>query len=343
MADTLVYNGTTPWGFIGTKVDQLNTIDEVITAAGMPEEVQPYPLVALTPKGQHEVASVADDAVPSLPLDRLHAVDVPRWFANTNVASGAVYGITRDRYEVCQAADAFEVIDVLLQDGSVQLDAAGTVRDGARCWVSARLSTSEIKRLDGTSEEIGNYLFFYTGFDGRTPTVGGFSPLRFRCNNQLSGGLRGLRDSFRIHHGKGQSDKLREASRLLLAANTSFASLAATYERLAQERMTLRQFRSFAGKLLDAVSGELDDEATERKRETRKARIAELETYFGEGLGNTGTCRFDGYNAITEWLDHKLDRYEESKRTAKSLEAQFISTEFGKNRRVKERALRMLA
>ena len=62
------------------------------------------------------------------------------------------------------------------------------------------------------------------------------------------------------------------------------------------------------------------------------------------GKGNTGSDRYDAYNSVTEWLDHKRGQYDAAKdRNAEQQAKHMASTLSGDRFKRKGKALQLLS
>lgn len=307
-----------PWDATGTKVESCKTGEALCRKAKMDFDVVKVPVMGVL--GEDEGFGIDNRYV----IARKDTLDV---LSDRRL-------VTSD-YELLQNRDAFPVLDALVADGQMTYDAAGYSRGGGICWATAKLGSSIIERLDGTPDEIAHFIAVTIGHDGRRGIAAGLTPLRMFCNNQEDALVKGIRTQFSISHRGNAAERLAEAQKLLLDVRVEYEKVTEYFQKLAKERMTPRQFRAFANRLLDSIT-------KKETEETRAKKVEELLGYFQHGMGNTGETLWDGYNSITEWLDHRLDRMEEGKRTAQAQLNHLDGLWFGKARTIKQRALNLL-
>lgn len=333
MTQSEIYHvGQSPYSRIGVEVQGASTLSEVIERCdALRFTVEKRPLM---------VSSSADG----------NLADVRRYpgkFATVRTDTGAPLGIVAKNYKPIQLHDAMSAAEVLAGAGEISLDSAGVFRGGARVWLSAKLGEYTIRRLSGGEDPVDTYLMFANGHDGKWTALVGLHGWRIRCNNQIPMVTRGLRGTIKLRHVGDVDRKLADAYSVLLDAREEFEKAQAFYQTFADTPMRLREFRTLAAEFLDATQGKVEAEDGEKqakhKRETRAQLIEELEGYFTGGVGNTGESLWDGLNSITEWLDHKTDRLDESKRTLAAYGRELESIHAGKIHREKAVAVRMLA
>ena len=112
--ETMFYTRETPWHGLGTKVEEAPGSREALELAGLNWKVFQKPV--MTQDGQK----------------------IPGYKANIRDLDRKVLGIVTDRYRVVQNEEAFAFTDQLLGEG-VTYETAGSLQDGRRIWILARL------------------------------------------------------------------------------------------------------------------------------------------------------------------------------------------------------------
>ena len=106
---------------------------------------------------------------------------IPGFKANVRDTDNSVLGIVTDRYKVVQNSEAFAFTDELLGEG-VRYETAGSLQDGRRTWLLARLPHQYI--ING--EEISPFLVFMNAHDGSSAIKVAMTPVRVVCSNTLN-------------------------------------------------------------------------------------------------------------------------------------------------------------
>ena len=101
--------------------------------------------------------------------------------ANVRNTDQNVLGIVTDRYKVVQNDEAFKFTDDLLGAG-VRYETAGSLQDGKRIWLLAKLPQEYI--IGG--EQISPYLVFTNTHDGSGAIKVAVTPVRVVCSNTLN-------------------------------------------------------------------------------------------------------------------------------------------------------------
>lgn len=278
---SMAFVGKLPWHGLGQQLgDRDVTGREMLRAAGLDWQVR---------------------------VGALYTVDgaeIPSHFAIHRADTDAVLGVVGRRYTPIQNAELFGIPDVLVQEGVCGYHTAGSLRDGRIVWALARMGEYTVTRLDGSADPIQRYLLWSTRHDGLAPVVGGFSDVRVVCANTLDAAMsRGLSNRFSVRHTASASSRLDEAHRFLNQLMVNAAKQSEDFQRMAHVRMDADAMRDFANEWLEAIAGE------PKKQAKRRQQVDKLIHLFEGGEGNTGQSLWDGFNAVTEWLDHHRDRY----------------------------------
>ena len=125
--ETMFYTRTKPWHGLGTMVEEAPDSGTALKLAGLDWQVVQKDLVT-------------GDGIP-----------VPGFKANLRDTDNRVLGVVTSRYRVIQNREAFAFTDALLGEG-VTYETAGSLQDGRRTWILARLPQKYIISGD---EEIG--------------------------------------------------------------------------------------------------------------------------------------------------------------------------------------------
>jgi hypothetical protein len=269
-------------------------------------------------------------------LDADHAVEVPGKVALCRMDSGQPLGIATPAYGVVQLADVFAPAQVLVERGEMELTSLQVVNGGSKVRLGGLLGVSVIERLGGSEapDALAHFASFEADFSGAARNQARLFTLRLVCFNGAT-----TKDSsglVSIRHSLNAENRTREAYATLLNLSQAALREAGDFQRMASVPMGRNEYLRFAQRLLAEVRGEADtaDKVTRRERE-----IVELCELFVNGAGNTGSTLWDGYNSVTDWLDHQHERSGK----AKQLDRVFESNTYGTGDRVKAKARALLA
>lgn len=310
---------------LGVEMPVGTTIAQMVKAAGLDFKVEKVPMMAV--------------------LSADEAVEVPARFATVRTDTSKVLGVVGAGYQIAQNEISWTIPTILEAEGKFEVQSAAAFKGGSHVMLTGKVADSVIRQQDGTEDRISQILCFSNAHTSKKALVMGFWHHRHFCGNQNVAMMKGLASQHRILHRSNLEIRVAEANEAMLVAEDALAKGRQLFQEMADAKMTRKQFEIFARDLLNAVNGSHAEDATREAKhseEARAAQIKELTTLFGEGRGNKGCSLWDGYNAVTEWLDHRLDKFEASKLTAQKIGSFTADTYFGRSRRIKERAVRML-
>ena len=141
-----------------------------------------------------------------------------------------------DRYKVIQNEEAFAFTDALLGEG-VRYETAGSLQEGRRVWLLARLPREYII----AGERISPYMVFSNTHDGSGAVKTALTPIRVVCNNTLNLALRTAKRSWSMIHTGDISGKIEEAKNTLLLADGYMTALGQEFENLRKIKLSEKQ------------------------------------------------------------------------------------------------------
>ena len=273
--DTMFYTGKRPWHGLGVELEQPTTAAEAIEAAQMGWEVNKVPV------------QLPDGA------------EIPGHYATVRGDTGVPLGVVGEQYQPIQNKEAFSFFDSVVGDGQAIYHTAGSLGQGERVWILAKLP--EIIRIT-VEDVVEEFLLLTNSHDGWSSLRMFYTPVRVVCQNTLNMALDGVaRKGIAIRHSGDIRNKIGEAQRALgLAVEfySEFASVAA-----------LCRERELAMKELDAYLRGVVPDPKDGKVSTRAQNVRqEMTRLFETGKGNTlpgvrGTL-WAAVNAVAEYADH---------------------------------------
>ena len=288
--ESMFYTREKPWHGLGTRVDNAPTSADALKLAGLDWQVVQEPIYT----GTGEVIS--------------------GYKANIRDSDRKTLGVVTDRYKIIQNREAFAFTDSLLGNG-VRYETAGSLQEGKRVWILARLPREYI--ISG--ERISPYLVFSNTHDGSGAVKVALTPVRVVCNNTLNLALTTASRSWSMIHTGNIKDKIQEAKDTLFMAEQYMDSLGIEFERLRKQKVTENQVNEYIEQLLP-----IEKDATPvQERNTIKLRDDIKRRYYDapdlQGIGNNA-YRF--INAVSDFATHSNPL----RRTEKYNENLFIRT-----------------
>ena len=216
--------------------------------------------------------------------------------ANVRDSDRKVLGVVSDRYKVVQNADAFSFTDELLGKG-VRYETAGSLQDGKKVWLLARLPREYII----AGERISPYLVFSNTHDGSGSVKVAITPVRVVCNNTLNLALNTAKRSFSMIHTGNIQDKIQEAKDTLFMAEEYMDCLGIEFEQLRRQKVTDVQLKEYIEQLLpmekDATS--IQSKNILKLREDMKRRYNDA-----PDLQKVGNNAYRFINAVSDFATH---------------------------------------
>lgn len=288
--ETMFYTREKPWHGLGTCVLEAPASAEALHLAGLDWHVR-----------QQDVYTEAGSMIAG-------------YKANIRDSDDKVLGIVTDRYKVIQNVEAFSFTDTLLGSG-VRYETAGSINDGKRIWLLARLPEDHII----AGESVSPYLVFTNTHDGSGAVRAALTPVRVVCNNTLNLALNTAKRSWSMVHTGNIQDKIREAEDTLLHAERYMDELSEEIEKLALQKISEREVDSYIEMLVPLAEGasELSERNILKVRDGIRTRY-----YDAPDLSGMGNNAYRFINAVSDFATHA----EPLRKTAKYKENRFVRT-----------------
>lgn len=273
--ETMFYTREKCWHGLGVRVEEAPASADALRLAGLDWTVRPEPMY-IDIGGKKIV--------------------VPNTFANTRSSDDSVLGVVTGKYKIVQNEEAFSFTDALLGEG-VKYETAGSLDNGKRVWVLARMPETEI-----LGDKIEQYLVFTNSHDGKGSIRVACTPVRVVCQNTLNAALRTASRSWSTKHMGNIESKMAEAHRTLELASKYMGSLKDEAEKLAGTPFSMEKFTQFVETLLP-----LDKDATPRQEKNVLLLRDDLNIRYREApdLGNIRGTKWGVLNAVSDFATHK--------------------------------------
>ena len=274
--ETMFYTREKPWHGLGTMVAEAPNSKDALRLAGLNWKVL-----------QEPVYTENEELIQG-------------YKANVRDTDRKVLGVVTDRYKVIQNEEAFAFTDTLLGEG-VRYETAGSLQEGRRVWMLARLPREFI--IGG--ERISPYMVFSNTHDGSGAVKTALTPIRVVCNNTLNLALRTAKRSWSMIHTGDISGKIEEAKNTLLLADEYMTALGQEFENLRKIKLSEKQVLDYIKSLLPME----ENYSLLQKRGVEKLRADMKMRYFDaldlKDVGNNG-YRF--VNAVSDFATHSTPR-----------------------------------
>lgn len=216
--------------------------------------------------------------------------------ANIRDSDNHVLGVVTDRYKVVQNEDAFAFTDKLLGEG-VSYETAGSLQDGRRIWLLAKLP----QRYIISGDEITPYLVFMNTHDGTGAIKAAMTPIRVVCMNTLNLALSEAKRSWSTNHTGNIAGKLEDARYTLLYADQYMGELGKSIDRINRMKLSERQVMEY----IDALFPLYDNPTPQQQKNLLRMKEDMKARYFdAPDLKNVGKNGYRFINAVSDFATH---------------------------------------
>jgi phage/plasmid-like protein (TIGR03299 family) len=210
----MFYRGEAPWHKLGRFIepDEALTTEDAIVAAGLDWNVSTRPLYLDDGTQAPSNAVVRDD-------------------------TNGILGVVSQKYQPLQNREAFKFFDPFIESGEAMFETAGSLKDGKRIWVLAKINKDPLEIARG--DVVDKYILLSNGHDGLVSVRAGFTPIRVVCQNTLS--MATSNDAsqlIRLKHTKNLQENLDKVAEIMNVANASFEATAEQYRFLANRTVS---------------------------------------------------------------------------------------------------------
>lgn len=283
--ESMAFFGATPWHGLGTPLDETDLYDwpRACEKSGLNWDAELVPLVTADTS-----ATVESKAV-------------------RRSSDGKILGVVGKKYTILQNRDAFKWFDPFLQAREASLATCGSLRQGSRIWVLAKLNRDPLVIAQGDTVE--KYLLLSHGHDGSLAVRCGFCGIRVVCSNTLA--LAHKSDAsklIRCKHTKDIQENLANIRETMSLANQEFEATAEQYRLLARKSINQSDLQKYVKCVLKA-----DDDASTRMKNTIAEIIGLCESGKGNTLPSVSGTYWTAYNGVTEWLSYNRGRNSENR------------------------------
>lgn len=307
----MAYANNPPWHGIGNKLAAKQPIEVWSSQAGMDWHILEAPV---------EFHSTKDGSAPT-------AIEFPEKKVLYRSDTNAPLSVVSTRYNVVQPREILEFYRDLTEVAGFELETAGVLKGGRKCWALAR--TNQSTALKG-NDEMRGYLLLATACDGTLATVAKFTSIRVVCNNTLEVATKGG-GGVKVPHSTSFNPHAVKSE--LGLALSSWDDFMYQMKQLSQRKVSTSESEQFIRRLFDV--GDSFDYAPTNARAMKSVQ----ELFDGRGRGAElvsakGTA-FGLLNSVTEFIDHE--------RRARSTDFRIDSAWFGQGALIKARALDLAA
>jgi phage/plasmid-like protein (TIGR03299 family) len=311
LVEQMAYVGQTPWHGLGNPLTPHQPIEVWAKQAGMYWRILETPVRYIT----GEAGNLGQ--IMSTPEHKV-------LFRSDTQAPLSVVG---QRYQVVQPREILEFYRDLTEVSGFELETAGVLKGGRKCWALARTGQSGLLKGNDRSEA---YVLLATACDGSMATTAQFTSIRVVCNNTLAIATAGAVNAVKVRHNTAFNPQaVKQQLGITVSAWDDFMY---RMKKLSERKVKLTEAHSYLQRVFAIPQTLSTDHGGKAPERTLNQALA---LFDGQGRGSElpsakGTA-YGLLNAVTELVDHH--------RRARNLDYRLDSAWFGTGAAIKQRAL----
>lgn len=325
LAPAIAYTGEKPWHGYGTVMEEDQTLDEWILAAGLDYTVIERPILWNPYLTQEALDNAAAVGLPERQTNYFNFRAIPNRKTLVRSDTRDVLSVVSNKYKVIQPKKIMHFFESLIKDEGFKMHTAGALADGKRVWALAE--TGNEFAINGV-DRIAAYLLLTTSYDGSSATTAQFTSIRVVCNNTLSFSLsRGEDQNAGVVRVPHTTEFIPADVKGKLGLIEGWAQFQDNVIQLTDYRVSKRQAVEFFLELL----GVTRDEAADGKQILNvKKLISFYESAPGSQFVGSKNTTWGLVNAVSYFTDHG--------RRAQNNGTRFNSAAFGSGALLKKQA-----
>lgn len=280
-------NREVPWHRLGTVTEGAQTASDALQLAQLDWEVtkadEPISTTITLGNNKPKVLTLPDKFMT---------------YRNHPKKGVTALGVVGKDYSVIQNSEAFDFLNLLVDESGAVFETAGSLKDGKQVFMSMKLPDSI--KLAGSSDEVEMYLMATTSHDGSKAFQVAVTPIRVVCANTVAYGLKKAKATWSIRHTTNAQHKVHQARESMGLAFAYVEEWEEQANKLASETFSEKQLDNF----LKAVVREPRKE-TDRRKNNVVATRNEIKALAlnAHTQGHVRGTKWAAYNAVVEWAD----------------------------------------
>ena len=311
LVEQMAYVGQTPWHGLGNALTPKQPLEVWAQQAGMNWRILETPVRYITGEAGNLGQIMSDD-------------DHKVLFRSDTQAPLSVVG---RRYHIVQPRDILEFYRDLTEVSGFELETAGVLKGGRKCWALARTGQSGVLRGNDRTEA---YVLLATACDGTLATTAQFTSIRVVCNNTLAVATAGAVNAVKVRHNT-RFDPQSVKQQLGISV-TAWDDFMYQLKQLSERKVKTADMRNYFQRVFNDPATRANEPVTKSSERTLGQAVALFEG-LGRGaeLPSAKGTAYGLLNAVTELVDHH--------RRARSVDNRLDSAWFGTGAAIKQRAL----
>lgn len=311
----MAYVGQMPWHGLGQELTEGASLEVWAAAAGLEWNAVACPIA--TSVNEEENDEDGDD---------LSDISIPSHRALVRSDTKEILSVVSKGYKPVQPSEILEFFSDLVEgiDADFAMETAGCLRGGRKIWALAKSNGGfELSSQDRMEQ----YLLMATSFDRSLPTVGMLTSVRVVCANTLRIATSKGEGQIRITHNRRfDPDTMKQQLGI-----DKWSKFAENCKKFADVSLSDNDYTRFLAECIAESNPHRDaeDYLDDKREDKRFEELIDISKNGpGQNLDTTSGTLWGALNAVTHWVDHKVN--------AKSQDNRLDSAWFGRGRRVKD-------
>lgn len=215
-------------------------------------------------------------------------------------------GTCGQRWQPLQNSEAFKWFDPYIESGLVTLETAGSLFEGSKVWILAKINDDPINIIGNDS--VNKYLLLFNAHDGCTGVGIGFTPIRVVCNNTLSAAMKSnISKLLQFRHGKNVVSNVEKIRDVINVINREFNATVEQYRFLASIGISENTLEKYVN-LVSNKKAEKTEKAqmaeSDEKKEENGRKVKAIMEYFETNPLECPRTFWGMYNAVNGYEQH---------------------------------------
>lgn len=222
-----------------------------------------------------------------------------------------MFGVVGPRYQPLQNIEAFNWFQPFLDKKECQLHTAGSLFEGAKIWILAKLNRDPNEVVKGDIVE--KYILLSNSHDGTTAIRTGYTPIRVVCANTLAAAHHNAESKLiRVRHTASATTNLEKVRDLMNHIDGEFNATAAQYQFLASRNFSQADVKKYV-KLVVGVEKLAEDDISTRSKNIMEDMLARITDGAKQQLPGVSGTWWAAYNGVNEYYNYKSGRNNENR------------------------------
>jgi phage/plasmid-like protein (TIGR03299 family) len=280
----------TPWHGLGKIITEAPTIEAGIKLAGLDWQVDQRPVFTANSTGGYTL--------------------IPDRKALVRSDTDATLAVLGSKYRPLQNSEAFNFFQPFLDQKLATLETAGSLAEGKRIWVLAKLTSAPIEV--SKNDIVEKFLLISNSHDGTLAVRVGFTPIRVVCANTMAYAHDSKQSELiRVYHGSKVKDNVEALRDSINAVNASFEMTEEKMKFLHSRQINKQELEQYV-RLVFNIKPETESQRQKINQEKLENRIMQL-FEVSPGAQEAGSTFWGAYNAVNYYLNYEAGRDQESR------------------------------